>query len=473
MFGEAGPPKRAPVPDVTTQPTDQLESITRGEPRPVAKIPPVKAPPPVEWPEPSPVEPGRVSPLTRLKPPVEPPPKVDSPRGESPPLARPRPVELPPKVDPPRVEQPPRAPEPPKSPLDPLKQKVLDHTARLRRELMGESGGPGAEPPSPKGPPAPAPPPEPEPEPEPIPVEPGAEDSKALRRAVLEKTQKTTLRDLEKKGLKNVAVLGMRTIEKIVNEAVENAIAKRGLSATQKRTLEQDAKREFLELMDEHRRALAEKSDEERRGLDLQKQVDKLRSELARQEAVLTEQRESATIAISASSLAELEATCKRVLQEFMTAERRALAAHANPKAEEGLGALEKKLGEAFDRLVGRLKSDYEDLLERRIEKLNKALADTENALRHMAQLKSLDPGIASLYRTIQGLSLDEAYFERKKELLAVVFLENLQIQGKEVTATDREAAVIKSSLESQRPALEAPPDFEPPLDPLTTETAF
>ena len=179
---------------------------------------------------------------------------------------------------------------------------------------------------------------------------------------------------------------------------------------------------------------------------------------------MLADQRESATVAISPTSLTELEASCKRLLGEFFK----------EPK-DEALVPLEKKLAEVFDRLVGRLKSDYEDLLERRIDKLNKALADTEGALRRLAQMKAIDGGIASIYDSVQGLSLDEANYERKKELLAVVFLENLTIQGKQITDADRDAALIKSQLDSQKPApsLEAPEGFEPPLDPLTTETAF
>lgn len=441
MFGDGGPPKKGPQPDVTSQPTDRLEAIKQGEPVPAA-------------PRPAPPKPAPPKPAATLASPAKPAPVAPTPAPTSPAPKRVAAKDTPP------VER----------PSEDLKQKVLDHTAKLRRSLLE-----GTRPPEPPKPaPEPPKPAEPEPALDPGPTS-SPDDSAALRRALVERTQKTTLRDLEKKGLKQVQVLDMRTIEKIVSEAVERALEKRHLTAGTKKQLEQEAKREFLELMDEHKRALAEKSDEERRARDLEKTVEKLRAEVARQEAVLSEQRESATVAISPASLAELETSCKRLLSEFMTGERRALVAEANPKAEEGIGALEKKLAEAFDRLVGRIKSDYEDLLERRIDKLNKALSDTENALRQLAKMKSIDPGIASIYDSVQGLSLDELNFERKKELLAVVFLENLAIQGKEITDEDRNAATIKSTLDSQKPepSIEAPEGFEPPLDPLTTETAF
>src|SRR5581483_2622365 len=176
----------------------------------------------------------------------------------------------------------------------------------------------------------------------------------------------------------------------------------------------------------------------------------------------------------------ELETRIKQVLGEFMTNERRGFLADADEekrkRALEGLDALEKQLGEAFDRLVGRLKSDYEDLLERRIQKLNKALGETEEALRRVASMKMLDDGIASIYKSVQGLDLDALNKERKKELLAVVFLENLELQGKEVTEADRKAAVIQSPVTHTRTGeLRTPDDmdFQQPLDPITTETAF
>src|SRR4051794_33298337 len=91
MFGTGGPPKEEA--DVTAQPTDRLESIQQGEPPPVAK--PVATP-------------------------------------VAKPVAKPE-------------------PKAPPSKADELKQKVLDHTAKLRRALLEGT----------KPPPPPAPPPAP------------------------------------------------------------------------------------------------------------------------------------------------------------------------------------------------------------------------------------------------------------------------------------------------------------------------
>jgi hypothetical protein len=369
----------------------------------------------------------------------------------------------------------PARPAAPLSEAELLKQRVLEHTAKLRRSLLGEPEKP-APAPAPSSPPPAAqvafPAAAPEAAKDPAAASP--DDTAALRRAIADRTRATTLQALEKKGVRNVKVLDMKTIEKIVGEAVERALDRmsRHLSAGAKKHLEQEAKREFLELMDEHKRTLSEKSDEERRRLDLEKTVEKLRSELAVQQDALTVERETQGVTISPESLAELEAAVGSKLREFMTDERRLQVAGADPKLELGLNELEKKLAEAFDRLIGRVKSAHEDVLERRIDKLNKALAATEDALRRVASMKHLDDGIASIYDSVQGLSDEALNFARKKELLAVVFLENLEIQKKEVTDADRASAVIKSPLDSA-PKWGAQDGFEPPMEPLTTETAF
>jgi hypothetical protein len=90
--------------------------------------------------------------------------------------------------------------------------------------------------------------------------------------------------------------------------------------------------------------------------------------------------------------------------------------------------------------------------------------------------MKMIDDGIASIYKSVQGLDLDALNLERKKELLALVFIENLELQGKEITEQDRKNAIVHSPVTHTRTGeLRVPDDmgFQPPLDPVTTETAF
>lgn len=71
------------------------------------------------------------------------------------------------------------------------------------------------------------------------------------------------------------------------------------------------------------------------------------------------------------------------------------------------------------------------DLLERRVRKLKGLLDETGAELSRIATLKGLDSGIASIYRTVQGLSPDEDRLQEKREMLTLIFEANLDLQKK------------------------------------------
>jgi hypothetical protein len=281
---------------------------------------------------------------------------------------------------------------------------------------------------------------------------------------------------LAKKGVKNVKILGINTIEKIVEKAVANTIERSvvGHAIEERAKIEADARKEFFKLLRKHKAVLAEQSG----GGELRAQIEELSRELAQAEAALTHERRAAGTTLSPETLASLEKTFRGLLDGFMSDERRALLTDDDPKALMGLNELEKKLGATFDRLLERVKSQAEELLERRISKLNAALEETEAALRHLAKAKGYDDGLASIYDSIQGLDLGELDAARKKELLSIIFVENLEIQEIELTDQDRE--MYADALESlgrapapvAKPTLKAPSGFAPPVE-TTTEVAF
>jgi GGDEF domain-containing protein len=69
------------------------------------------------------------------------------------------------------------------------------------------------------------------------------------------------------------------------------------------------------------------------------------------------------------------------------------------------------------------------DQLERRIAKLTSLLGVTEEELQRVLSMKTIDEGVASIYRTVQGLGSDAAQAEQKKAMMAVIFNENLAFQ--------------------------------------------
>ena len=71
------------------------------------------------------------------------------------------------------------------------------------------------------------------------------------------------------------------------------------------------------------------------------------------------------------------------------------------------------------------------DLLERRVTKLKDLLDATEQELGRVAASRGADSGVASIYRSVQGLRGDERNFESKKEMLTLIFEANLELQKK------------------------------------------
>jgi hypothetical protein len=69
------------------------------------------------------------------------------------------------------------------------------------------------------------------------------------------------------------------------------------------------------------------------------------------------------------------------------------------------------------------------ELLRRRINKLNRSLLASEEALQRLATQAEEDPGIASIYRTVQGLEATATNLARKRQMLAEIYRENLKLR--------------------------------------------
>ena len=308
----------------------------------------------------------------------------------------------------------------------------------------------------------------------------GAQATAALRRELTNQTRHMTVDALAQRGVRNVQVMGLSTIERIVARAVANAVERGAVvrSLAERRQLEEEANREFMTLLRRHKALLAQKSEGDRRHDELTAELTRLRAEMDDAEDALKQERRGSGPTLDADAVAQLAETFQALLQAFMSDERRNDLVAESPTALQGLTELEQKMGEVFDRLLDRVKSNTEELLERRITKLNNALEETEAHLRALAKAKSIDGGVASIYDSVQGLSLDAADYERKKDLLAIVFVENLQLQEREVTEEDRKAlADAVSALGTQQrglePSLELPAGFMAPLETPTTDVAF
>jgi len=77
--------------------------------------------------------------------------------------------------------------------------------------------------------------------------------------------------------------------------------------------------------------------------------------------------------------------------------------------------------------LTDEASGSHVELLERRIAKLTALLAQAEANLRRIAAAKSIDPGVASIYRGVQGLSEEDAALDLKRNLMQRIFQANLE----------------------------------------------
>lgn len=69
--------------------------------------------------------------------------------------------------------------------------------------------------------------------------------------------------------------------------------------------------------------------------------------------------------------------------------------------------------------------------LNRRIAKLTGSLEATEQEIASLRALKSVDDGVESIYRDVQGLQDSDSRAEIKKDLMGAIFQANLDLQGK------------------------------------------
>ena len=70
-------------------------------------------------------------------------------------------------------------------------------------------------------------------------------------------------------------------------------------------------------------------------------------------------------------------------------------------------------------------------LLRRRIVKLERALEEARATLEKVSVMERIDPGVASIYRGVQGLSKTDPLRQAKREMLELVFRANVALQRK------------------------------------------
>jgi hypothetical protein len=129
------------------------------------------------------------------------------------------------------------------------------------------------------------------------------------------------------------------------------------------------------------------------------------------------------------------ESTLGQALEDRLARLGGALAARRDLRARLIALALERMAAPTADAEASHEELRNLDVLQRRAAKLERSLRDARAALEHVLGLEHVDVGIASIYRTVQGLSLVDPARERKRALLESLFRSNLTLQKPEQDA--------------------------------------
>lgn len=250
----------------------------------------------------------------------------------------------------------------------------------------------------------------------------------SLRDRVRKMALRTSVDQLRKRGVEKVNVLGLDRIVHLIEEAVRRSLRDHmvGLESDK---VAQDAKQEFMQLLRSNADLQRDKAELERRRHDAEAELKNLRSEIVTQRQALVDKLDE-SVENEAVLAAENQRIVDRIEQAFLSMGDGA-GDHSAAKSQVlnvVMGLVEEERKATADATAA-LRDKEVDTLQRRIAKLNESLEYTEKKLTEVASAKSIDDGVASIYREVQGLRGEDAHVEKKRELMANIFEANFALQ--------------------------------------------
>ena len=255
--------------------------------------------------------------------------------------------------------------------------------------------------------------------------------TKKLNEAVRKLSYRATVDELRERGVEKVNVVGLDRIVALIEAAVHRTLKKHmlGLGAggvPDRSDIAEDTREEFLRLLQSQKAMAKERDASEKQSVELREQVDDLRLMLHEAQQKLEERQKQAERESRARKAAD-DLSFTEALQELMQEHG------ATEQLEQGvLGLVLTRLASERDRITEARRQEFGgeiEKLERRISKLTSSLGETEQELSRALQDKSVEPGISSIYREVQGLDQRDAQFEKKSELMESIFAANLALQ--------------------------------------------
>ena len=249
----------------------------------------------------------------------------------------------------------------------------------------------------------------------------------AFQEALREMGRPTTPEDLRRRGVKRLRSVSTSEVALLIERAVNRTLMERTIGA-----LDPDEMTEILHAAEtQFTRQLREFVDlaDSRQAVEAHRRESQ--AELARLRESL-EERRLAEARAQAPSAPATEAR-QRLLQEIRACLQPLLPdgsfGGVDRRVVDALRALtERHVAEALEELRHSFQIETENQ-ERRVAKLVKSLEQTEQVLARVAAAKAIDPGVGSIYDSVQGLSSVDAAAAQKKELLLNIFEANLALR--------------------------------------------
>ncbi|MBL8896812.1 MAG: hypothetical protein JNM84_04260 [Planctomycetes bacterium] len=240
----------------------------------------------------------------------------------------------------------------------------------------------------------------------------------------------TSVDKLKSAGVGKVRVIGMDQIARLVEDAVDRVIESRRIEL-------EEREREFIvaearEELDRLTREVRELTHVRERTMQeaalSQRRVDELRLELQRAGQELEMAQRDVRAGAMGASPEDLNQGLQRLVSEALGEADRAKSERLSARLIAFVSGYVERQREVV-REVDPAAGEQIAQLERRMAKLKSRLAQAEDELSRTLSGAQVEPGIASIYRGVQGLDQSSGQFKKKQGLMDVIFQANLKIQ--------------------------------------------
>ncbi len=257
--------------------------------------------------------------------------------------------------------------------------------------------------------------------------------SNNILQAMNKKVRPATLDQLKKRGLKRVSLLDLSDLNVMIKEAVVNTLGEMGIALRPRelKTQSDRVREEFFNITSQRD--------------DLQELVERLKSEVselkknrgrlaARVETDRTrlqkEEKRQITVEsmpLSAERIEAVKLSISKRLAELFTESGMGVGLRERAVALT-LELIGEERQKAYDEAVVS-QSERVTQLKRRVNKLVSKLDETEAILAAVEAGEDIDLGVASIYKSVQGLKGGVNFYDEKQDALKKIFDLNVELK--------------------------------------------